>query len=461
MPWWLHQKGRKNKKNVKHDLTMMKSSARKRTEAHAEYAMDTDAYNAAYKVQWLAYTPEEREANIARIRTLMEVCGDNGLLASADEIETAIQNGLLPYQDPFTQDDGIVPNDAVFLHSRCVSRREMIRYLESAAEEVTLPRLFDGTTVTLDDMAILDLDASDYRFFNNSRSRTRQRTEVDYIPAVGGSDDEDVEDNDESDQEFIEEPMSPNREEDFRQYRIEVYDEGADEVRHRLTDPTVSVDDFIALLDDEIDVPTTWKVDETSFRLYVPTHPERFPATIKFDVNNEFRLAEQIVTEFYSNHYTNSQRILNNREFYEKLEYLLLEWRNDNNEIYYFDRDEVDSMMLIAVKRRNVTLLELLDRFVTRMPLRRNTGNVIILQDYLDDFANRIVPDRARRYEAITAEMQSYQDRIRVELASKPDRQQEGNYKLSQMRRIVSRIHNLEELEHSRALAELIQDAQS
>lgn len=177
MPFGARKKDGRRSKQTK------RTGVRSRAEAAAETASSDDEYIAAYRAFFTSLLPEARLALQRRIVERVEMCGNSGLVDNEDDYVRLINQGLMPYTDPVTLNDGIVPSDTIELHGQCISRRGVITYLETQAEQAGhVPRLFDGMPLTRADMLTLNLDANDYRFFNSRRAPTRAREPVAYQP---------------------------------------------------------------------------------------------------------------------------------------------------------------------------------------------------------------------------------------------------------------------------------------
>lgn len=440
--------GKKKKKSVR-------SGVKTRIEARSLYEQDYDEYLAEYRAFIEQLVEPQRSLYLENIRARIEQCGPFGLIADETLRDELLAQGLLPYTEPNSLVDGIVPVDAVKLHDRCMSRRWVAQYAETHAEEFQAPRLADGLVITADDLERLDLLASDYRFINPLRPRTRPMPNVPFIAPVGLGVDDDNEDN------GIIAVMTPAMEAEFEELRQNQFESESEEIERYLTSPDTGIEDFAGYMSDyQIDMPfEITRINAAGVAVaYRPRNPAAYPDSVTFDVRNailnasenHFGLADKMVTEHYSNYERLSSVA---REFYMagllgKLEFLFLNWSDENGQPYYFDRSEVDEIMIKAAHYQNVELLRLLDRFVTRMPRNPNPGRFTTLQNRIDREESFILPEQRRRYAAIRAEI----DRFRSIAATRlTDRQQmRANMIIGEMYNLVERIHNLENLEYER-----------
>lgn len=370
-----------------------RTGVRKRAEAAAEFAMPTDEYRNAYREFFMSLLPAARLALQRQIVARVAVCGNAGLIDDPAEYERLISEGLLPYTEPVALDDGIVPADAVQIHGRCVSRRSLIAYLEARAEVAGhAPPLFDGTPVTRQDMALLDLDADDYRFFNANRRRTRPQDAVAYeAPAQDINEDDDNDDDDDFDDEVV--TLRDNEAEiaydrlrsELITLRIDMEIEDVDEQIEIIIDPSTALREMITILVNTVWLPIELN-DEDAERLLpefgVHSMPllegfespwEGFEEYVPLNLNVGTR---QVVSEMIATYYLNDEQFVTPERhtlMLEKLRYILFTYTigvtaGDDEVLiaYQYYPYEICLAIQYALKWNDIAVLRLLDEWIHR-----------------------------------------------------------------------------------------------
>jgi len=384
----MHHKDKKHHGKKK----TVQTGVRTRIQAEEEFEVSEEQFIDNYERSFAQLTLEQRNEIITRIRAQIRTCGKLGLIKNEAEKEALVTRGLMPYTDPFTLTDGIVPSDSVQIHGQCVSRRSMVQYLGKVGDETSQPSLFDGLSVTAEDMILLDLDANDYRFFNERAPRRRRRLAVEsFRPAVVISHDDD--DNDDDDEHHSEGEllfMTEEMEEEFREYRTEVYDELQERTTVALIDPATTLEEFEDRMNTRFDLPIEFN---RGFHDYVPEDANEYPDTVDFDAHRIDNLLESIVKEYHDSaagrrFQRRMRRGLAGSIFINKIKYLLREWDFDGKP-YFYERKEVDAVVVFALKHKDLQLLQEIEAFVTRMPIDLETPFQEIYTDQMLNVASR------------------------------------------------------------------------
>lgn len=434
-----HHGGKKHSKKK-----TMRSGVRTRIQAAEEFAESVDNFYASYEAAWKELSPFQREEQRRRIQELIDVCGDEGKLDDPIEYEETVAKGLLPYIDPILLENGIVPSDAVVIHGRCVSRRAMIEQLDRVSDEVRVPNAFDGLRVTLIDMNILDLDPNDYRFFNSSLPRRRPRQEVEYIPPaqdIGDDDDdemfEDEEDEeDEEGEEGDEEFLTEAEEENLREFRVQEMEDIIDDFHFMMRNPALSYSEFEELLSGEAELSD--HLHTANGDRYPVESEFRFPINVHYPESAFDELLTMIVEGFYDDENRQPRRrsTFQQELFLEKIQYLLLEWKDPNNDQHYpFVYSEIMFVLPKAIKHKNIDLLRLLDSFVTLTPAAKIREN---RQFYI------VEPFRSQ-LALVETEIQNELDQLQRQANTTAGRQasMQAAFNYSEISSLVQRIQNL------------------
>lgn len=174
---------------VQEEVFVRKQTRAETRRALADYG-DSDGALRRYVERRIGMSAAELTADEQRILRIIAHCGNAGLVEPGPYRDRLIRpQGLVPYVDQFSQNTGIIPNDLVRLHGRCVSRIEVLRYLEEVADRATPPRMHDGTSLTLADTDTLNISAFEYPFFQETL-RLAQRAQH---PQLADDDEDDVE----------------------------------------------------------------------------------------------------------------------------------------------------------------------------------------------------------------------------------------------------------------------------
>lgn len=124
-----------------------------------------DEYLEAY-ARWRSANVLNLADERRQIEAIVQHCGPRGLVENPAAL---IARGLVPYIDPITLEEGLVPDDVIKLHGTCVSRFTAVRLALAAADETAPPRApTDLEPLTRADMAALGLDADTFRFFRSA-----------------------------------------------------------------------------------------------------------------------------------------------------------------------------------------------------------------------------------------------------------------------------------------------------
>jgi len=387
----------------KSDEHTKRTGARKRAEAAAEFAMPVDEYRNAYREFFTSLMPEARLALQRQIIARIEACGNAGLIDDPAEYERLITEGLLPYTEPQELDDGIVPADVVKIHDRCVSRRALIAYLEGRAEVAGhLPPLFDGRPVTRDDMALLDLDANDYRFFNAYRPRTRRQDAVAYEPPAQDIDD-DADDDDDDDRVDVlygeDAGVAYNRiRTELIELRYDIQVDDVDEHIEIIIDPETTLREMITILTNTVSLLAELDYEDVErllpeFRLRgvprldgFPNPWDDFEEYVPLNLNVGQR---QAVSEMVASYHLQDDRFTTPRAhalLMEKLRYLLFDYTigmtaGDEEVLvaYQYYPFEICATIQHALQWNDMPVLYLLDEWiqVEKPELNSNPGHRI------------------------------------------------------------------------------------